>query len=110
MYIDWEAVMARSRARDHYFPYQEHSIYGSIRLSLLPAERFDNQITYRYEDLSKSQKTLTPDQYKEHMKPIIAQWKQVADSVSQIYQPSLKAVHLIKNKVDLQTEVCFLIS
>jgi len=36
------------------------------------------------------------------MKPIIAQWKQVADSVSQIYQPSLKAVHLIKNKVDLQ--------
>ncbi|WP_270547439.1 TlpA family protein disulfide reductase [Bacteroides ovatus] len=102
MYIDWEAVMARSRARDHYFPIRNTAYMGpSASLSYLLKD-FDNLITYRYEDLSKSQKTLTPDQYKEHMKPIIAQWKQVADSVSQIYQPSLKAVHLIKNKVDLQ--------
>ena len=102
MYVDWEAVMARSRARDHYFPIRNTAYMGpSASLSYLLKD-FDNLITYRYEDLSKSQKTLTPDQYKEHMKPIIAQWKQVADSVSQIYQPSLKAVHLIKNKVDLQ--------
>lgn len=39
MYIDWEAVMARSRATRSLLPYQKHSIYGSIRLSLLPAER-----------------------------------------------------------------------
>lgn len=102
MYIDWEAVMARSRARDHYFPIRNTAYMGpSASLSFLLKD-FKNLISYRYEHLSKSQKTLTPDQYKEHMKPIIAQWKHVADSISQIYQPSLKAVHLIKNKVDLQ--------
>lgn len=103
MYIDWEAVMAHSRARDHYFPIRNTAYMGpSASLSYLLKD-FNNLISYRYEDLSKSQKTLTPDQYKEHMKPIIAKWKHVADSISQIYQPSLKAVHLIKNKVDLQT-------
>ena len=108
MYIDWEAVMARSRARDHYFPIRNTAYMGpSASLSYLLKD-FDNLITYRYEDLSKSQKTLTPDQYKEHMKPIIAQWKHIADSVRQIYQPSLKAVHLIKNKVDLQVGSTFL--
>ena len=102
MYIDWEAVMARSRARDHYFPIRNTAYMGpSAPLSYLLKD-LDKLITYRYEALTKAQKTLTPNQYKEHMKPIIAQWKQVADSVSQIYQPSLKAVHLIKNKVDLQ--------
>mgnify|MGYP000784399597 CR=1 FL=1 len=107
MYIDWEAVMARSRARDHYFPIRNTAYMGpSAPLSYLLKD-FDKLITYRYEALTKAQKTLTPNQYKEHMKPIIAQWKQVADSVSQIYQPSLKAVHLIKNKVDLQAGSMF---
>ena len=95
MYIDWEAIMARSRARDHYFPF-------SYILS-----DFSKSIPYRYEDLSKSQKTLTPNQYKEHMRPIIAQWKHIADSVCRVYHPSLKAVCLIKNKVKLQTGNAF---
>ena len=108
MYIDWEAVMARSRARDHYFPIRNTAYMGpSAPLSYLLKD-LDKLITYRYEDLSKSQKTLPPDQYQEHMKPIIAQWKHIADSVRQIYQPSLKAVHLIKNKVDLQVGSTFL--
>ena len=108
MYIDWEAVMARSRARDHYFPIRNTAYMGpSAPLSYLLKD-LDKLITYRYEDLSKSQKTFPPDQYQEHMKPIIAQWKHIADSVRQIYQPSLKAVHLIKNKVDLQVGSTFL--
>lgn len=102
MYIDWEAIMAHSRARVHYLPIKNTAYMGpSASLSYLLSE-FDNIISYRYQDLSKSQKTLTPDQYKDHMKPIIAQWKQAADSINRIYQPSLKAVRLIKNKVDLQ--------
>lgn len=68
---------------------------------------FSKSIPYRYEDLSKSQKTLTPNQYKEHMRPIIAQWKHIADSVCRVYHPSLKAVCLIKNKVKLQTGNAF---
>lgn len=108
MYIDWEAVMARSRARDNYFPIKNTAYMGpSASLSYLLND-FDNLITYRYNDLTKSQKTLTPDQYKDHMKPIIAQWKQAADSINRIYQPSLKAVRLIKNKVDLQAGSMFL--
>ena len=56
MYIDWEAVMARSRARDHYFPIRNTAYMGpSASLSYLLKD-FDNLITYRYEDLSKSQK------------------------------------------------------
>lgn len=107
MYIDWEAVMARSRARDHYFPINNTAYMGpSAPLSYILSD-FSRSITYRYEDLSKSQKTLTPNQYKEHMKPIITQWKHVADSVCRIYQPSSKAVCLIKNKVDLQTGNAF---
>ena len=69
MYIDWEAVMARSRARDHYFPIRNTAYIGPYASLSYLLKDFDNQITYRYEDLSKSQKTLTPDQYKEHMKP-----------------------------------------
>ena len=94
MYIDWEAIMARSRARDHYFPINNIAYMG-------PTAPFS------YEDLSKSQKTLTPNQYKEHMRPIIAQWRHIADSVCRVYHPSLKAVCLIKNKVKLQTGNAF---
>ena len=102
MYIDWEAVMARSRARDHYFPIRNTAYMGpSAPLSYLLKD-LDKLITYRYEDLSKSQKTLTPDQYQEHMKPIVARWEHTADSLIQICRPSAKAARLIKNKADLQ--------
>ena len=97
MYIDWEAIMARSRARDHYFPINNIAYMG-------PTAPFSYILS---EDLSKSQKTLTPNQYKEHMRPIIAQWKHIADSVCRVYHPSLKAVCLIKNKVKLQTGNAF---
>ena len=57
MYIDWEAVMARSRARDHYFPIRNTAYMGpSAPLSYLLKD-LDKLITYRYEDLSKSQNT-----------------------------------------------------
>lgn len=108
MYIDWEELMARSRARDYNFPMNNTAYMGpSAPLSYILSD-FSKLITYGYGDLSKSQKTLTPNQYKEHMKPIIAQWQHVADSVCQIYQPSPKAVCLIKNKVKLQTGNAFL--
>lgn len=107
MYIDWEALMARSRARDYYFPIKNIAYMGpSASLSYLSKE-FATLISYRYDDLSQAQKTLTPNQYKEHMQPIIAQWKHTADSLIQIYQPSTKAVRLIKNKTELQAGSAF---
>ena len=107
MYIDWEAIMARSRARDHYFPINNIAYMGPTAPFSYILSNFSKSIPYRYEDLSKSQKTLTPNQYKEHMRPIIAQWKHIADSVCRVYHPSLKAVCLIKNKVKLQTGNAF---
>jgi thiol-disulfide isomerase/thioredoxin len=107
MYIDWEAIMARSRARDHYFPINNIAYMGPTAPFSYILSNFSKSIPYRYEDLSKSQKTLTPNQYKEHMRPIIAQWRHIADSVCRVYHPSLKAVCLIKNKVKLQTGNAF---
>lgn len=107
MYIDWEALLARSRARDHAFPIKNTAYMGpSASLSYLLKE-FRALISYPYADLSNSQKTLTPNQYKEHMKPIIARWGHVADSVIRICQPSAKAVRLIKNKTSLQAGSAF---
>ncbi len=108
MYIDWEELMARSRARDYNFPINNTAYMGPSALLSYILSDFSKLINYGYGDLSKSQKTLTPNQYKEHMKPIIAQWQHVADSVCQIYQPSPKAICLIKNKVKLQTGNAFL--
>ena len=102
MYIDWEALLARSRARDYYFPYQEYSLHGTVGSSLLSAERIQFTYPLPLRGFIHSRNRLTPSQYKEHMKPFIAQWEHTADSVIQICQPSAKAVRLIKNKTNLQ--------
>ena len=102
MYIDWEALLARSRARDYYFLIKNTAYMGpSASLSYLLKE-FKSLIPYRYDDLSNARNKLTPSQYQEHMKPIVARWEHTADSLIQICRPSAKAARLIKNKADLQ--------
>ena len=102
MYIDWEALLARSRARDYYFPIKNTAYMGpSASISYLLKE-FKALIPYRYDDLSNARNKLTPSQYQEHMKPIVARWEHTADSLIQICHPSAKAARLIKNKADLQ--------
>ena len=73
----------------------------SASLSYLLKE-FKSLIPYRYDDLSNARNKLTPSQYQEHMKPIVARWEHTADSLIQICRPSAKAARLIKNKADLQ--------
>ena len=103
MYIDWEDLLARSRARDRNFPLKNTAFMGpSASLSYL-AEDCRSLISYNYEDMYKSQKELTPNQYKEHIQPFISEWKHIADSLIRIYQPSKKAVRQIENKVKLTT-------
>lgn len=102
MYIDWEALMARNRARDYRFPIRNTAYMGpSAPISYLSKD-LGELITYDYSDLSKSQKELTPNQFKEHMKPFIAQWNHIADSLTLQYKSSEKAVRLINNTADLQ--------
>lgn len=103
MYIAWEDLLARSRARDYNYPIKNTAYMGpSASLSYL-ANECDKLLSYPYSDLSKSQKTLTPNQYKEHMKSITAKWNQVADSIRHAYRISPKASRFIKNKISLLT-------
>lgn len=102
MYIDWEELLARDRARDRRFPIRNTAYMGpSAPISYLSKD-LNDLITYDYSDLTKSQKELTPNQFKEHMKPFIAQWNHIADSLTQRYKSSEKAVRLINNNADLQ--------
>lgn len=103
MYISWEDLLARSRSRDYNFPIKNTAYMGpSASLSHLVNE-CNKLISYPYSDLSKSQKTLTPNQYKEHMKSIAAKWNHIADTINQNYRISPKATRFIKNKISLLT-------
>ena len=102
MYIDWESVLAYSRARNRNLPIENVQYMGpSAHLSYM-YQNFNNLINYPYDKLSKMQKQLTPNEFKEQVKPYFSRWDQIRDSLTSIYQPSHKAVHFLKNKIALQ--------
>ena len=107
LYIDWEDVMARSRARDMNYPLS-HTAYMGKRpdLSYL-ATTLNKYFQYPYNQLSEAQKTLTPAQFQERLKPVIDQWQQQADSLCRLYAPSQKAVSLIRNQKATQTGMAY---
>lgn len=107
MYIDWEDILARNRARDYYYPIKNTAYMGPSAPLTYLLKDFSNLISYRYDDISHSQKTLTPSQYRGHMKGYIAEWEQKADSIIQFCQPSGKAVRLLKNKIKIQAGSAF---
>lgn len=107
MYIDWEDLMARSRARDRSYPLKNTAFMGpSATLSYLAKDCIP-LFSYDYEDMQKAQKTLTPNQYKEHMQTFISKWTHTADSLIRIYQPSEKAVRQITNRAKLVAGTAF---
>lgn len=101
MYLSWEDVMARFRAQDHSLPLPQLQFMGdkaylsylSRTLLELPSFDYRNMMNYRM--------TLTPEQFKEHLQPTVQRWQQTADSLCAIYQPSQKAVKLIRNTTAL---------
>lgn len=100
IYIDWEDVMARIRARDSSYPINPE--YMGPASTLCKVYKYlDETISYPYSKLSKAQKELTPNQFKENVKTTFAQWDQIGDSLSHVYSNSDKAVHLIKNKISI---------
>ena len=107
LYLDWEDVMARSRARDSSFPLP-HTAYMGQRADLsYLAMTLNDSFRYSYDKLSQAQKTLTPAQFQEQLKPVIAQWQQKADSLCRLYAPSQKAVLLIRNQKAIQAGVTY---
>lgn len=99
MYINWEDVLAQSRLRDFSLPIKNTAYMGPCASLSYLASHLKKLITYDYNELSKSQKTLTPNQFKEHFQPTITQWKQTGDSLSHIYRTSKKATCIIRNTI-----------
>ena len=101
IYIDWEDMMARSRARDSDYPLNNTAYMGpSAEISQMYVET-DKLISYPYNKLSKAQKELTPNQFKEQIQSTFHQWDQMGDSLARIFN-SEKAVHLLKNKIAVE--------
>lgn len=108
LYLDWEDLLARSRARDSFFPLSHTAYMGKkAGLSYL-AMTLSQHFNYPYDKLMKAQKTLTPAQFQEQLKPVVAQWQQQADSLCRLYAPSQKAASLIRNHMNLQKGRYFL--
>lgn len=103
LYMDWEDVLARSRARDRSYPLVNTAYMGSdFDLSNLAATLNDS-FNYPYNKLSNAKKTLTPAQFQEQLRPYVACWQQQADSLCYLYASSGKAVSLIRNQLALKT-------
>lgn len=108
LYLDWEDLLARSRARDSFFPLSHTAYMGKkAGLSYL-AMTLSQHFNYPYDKLMKAQKTLTPAQFQEQLQPTIAQWQQQADSLCRLYAPSKKAVQLTRNQIAMQTGYTYL--
>ena len=108
LYLDWEDILARNRARDLSYPLV-HTAYMEEHFGLSGlAATLDDSFSYPYQRLNKEQKTLTPAQFQEQMKPYVARWWQQADSLCRLYAPSAKAVSLIRNQWALKTGTPYL--
>lgn len=108
LYLDWEDLLARSRARDYLYPLVHTAYMGKhADLSYL-ATTLSQHFNYPYNKLTKAQKTRTPAQFQKQLKPVIAQWEQQADSLCRLYAPSQKAVALIRNQMNLQAGFTYL--
>ena len=97
MYVDWEAIMARSRARDHYYPYHNLHYMGSTAYIGRALKYVDNLFVFRYEDFSKMQKELTPAQFVERCEPMFRRWSEQADSLVAANRYVGRAARLVRN-------------
>lgn len=97
MYVDWEAVMARSRARDYYYPLHNVHYMGSTAYIGKALKYVDDLFVFRYEDFSKMQKELTPAQFVERCEPMFRRWSEQADSLVAANRYVGKAARLVRN-------------
>lgn len=102
MYLNWEAVLAFNRARNYNLPIENIEYMGPSAYLSYMYKDLRRLINYPYDKISKAQKKLTPNEFKEMVKPDFSKWDQIGDSLTQIYDASEKAVHLLKNKINIQ--------
>ncbi|WP_291529933.1 TlpA family protein disulfide reductase [Bacteroides sp. UBA939] len=97
LYLDWEAVMARSRARDYYYPIKNLHYMGADAYINHALRYMDDYMNFPYEEFSKMQKELTPAQFREQCEPRFRHWSDVADSLVNANQYVGSMARLVKN-------------
>lgn len=102
MYIDWEAILAYNRARDRYYPIKNtHYMGPSANISQM-YRKLNTLTEYNYGESEKDKKELTPNLFKTKAQVTFDKWDQIKDSLLKTYASSPKAIHLIKNNIDLK--------
>jgi len=97
LYLDWEAVMARSRARDYRYPIKNLHYMGDDAYLNHALKYVDDCLKFPYEEFSKMQKELTPAQFREQCEPRFRRWHDVADSLVEANQYVGGAARLVRN-------------
>ncbi len=96
IHLNWEGLLAWRRAGRNKVPGLDIDYMGGgAGLSYL-SKTLGKEFKVGYSFLRKAQMTQTPAQFKESIKPIMARWQQVGDSLTAVYQSSQKAVGLIR--------------
>ena len=108
MYLDWEDMLARSRARDRNFPIRNTQFMGDGAHMSCLAKALSEGTGYNFSKLMQAVETRTPVQFKEESKPELAMWQQEADSLTAIYGASQKAADLIRQSALLEEGEMFL--
>ena len=102
IYIDWEEILAYSRSRNYYTPINNIQYMGPGAPVCRTTKTSGNLLYYPYEKLSKAQKELSPAQFKEQLQPTFQLWEQIVDSLITTNSYSEKAIHLLKNKLNIK--------
>lgn len=97
MYVDWEAIMACSRARDRYYPLHNIHYMGGTAYIGRALKYVNDLFVFRYEDFSKMQKELTPVQFVERCEPMFRRWSEQTDSLVTANQYVGKVARLVRN-------------
>lgn len=97
IYINWPALNGEQgtdgKEALHYMGEDAHLSRLSKDLSEL--------LRYSYAKIGKAAETLTPMQFRESIRPDVAEWQHIGDSLAAMYAPSQKAVMLIRHSVAL---------
>lgn len=109
IYINWEDILALSKARDRNFSLYNIQYMGDNAHMSYLEHILSREITYNdYASLRDDPMKLTPMQFREKIQPSVDRWYQVADSLSAIYQASQKAVKRIRCTAALMEGIlCF---
>ena len=108
MYLNWEDLLARSRARDRNFPLSNTQFMGDGAHMSCLAKALSEGTSYNFSKLMQAVETQTPAQFKESPKLEMVTWQQEADSLAAIYGASQKAANLIRQSSLLKEGEMFL--